>query len=101
MIDMMIEDKIGMTDIGIETLKITVLDIIDSETMITNLIAQEMVIHIDLMIVHSMDLEMLVPIRNVGLLLDPHPLVIIGVKVIVSHFHGGKKTLTASQKSKG
>ena len=101
MIDMMIEDKIGMKDIGIENLEITVLDIIDSETVIINLIAQEMAVHIDLMIVHSMDLEMLVPIHNIGPLLDPHPLVFVGVKIIVSHFCGGKKTLTASQKSKG
>ena len=101
MIDMMIEDKIGMTDIGIENLEITVLDIIDSETVIINLIAQEMAVHIDLMIVHSMDLKMPVPIHNIGPLLDPHPLVFVGVKIIVSHFCGGKKTLTASQKSKG
>ena len=101
MIDMMIEDKIGMTDIGIENLEITVLDIIDSETVIINLIAQEMAVHIDLIIVHSMDLEMLVPIHNIGPLLDPHPLVFIGVKLIVSHFCEGNKTLTASQKSKG
>ena len=57
MIDMMIEDKIGMTDIGIGNLEITVLDIIDSETIIINLITQEMAIHIDLMIIHSMDLR--------------------------------------------
>ena len=101
MIDMMIEDKSGMTDIGIENLKITVLDIIDSKTVIINLITQEMAIHIDLMIVHSMDLEMLVPIHNIGPLLDPQPLVFVGVKIIVSHFCRGKKTLTASQKSKG
>ena len=101
MIDMMIEDKIGMTDIGIKNLEITVLDIIGSETVIINLIAQEMAVHIDLMIVHSMDLKMLVPIHNIGPLLDPHPLVFVGVKIIVSHFCGGKKTLTASQKSKG
>ena len=101
MIDMMIEDKIGMTDIGIENLEITVLDIIDTQTMITNRITQEMAIHIDLMIIHSMDLEMLVPIHNIGPLLDPHPLVFVGVKLIVSHFCEGKKTLTASQKSKG
>ena len=86
MIDMMIEDKIGMTDIGIENLKITVLDIIDSKTMIINLIAQEMATPIDLMIFHSMDLEMSIPIHNIGPLLDPHPLVFIGVKIIVSHF---------------
>ena len=86
MIDMMIEDKIGMTDIGIENLEITVLDIIDSETVIINLITQEMAIHIDLMIVHSMDLGMLVPIHNIGPLLDLHPLVFVGVKIIVSHF---------------
>ena len=97
MIDMMIEDKIGMTDIGIENLEITVLDII----VIINLIAQEMAVHIDLMIIHSMDLEMLVPIHNIGPLLDPHTLVFVGVKIIVSHFCRGKKTLTASQKSKG
>ena len=101
MIDMMIEDKIGMTDIGIENLEITVLDIIDSETVIINLIAQEMATPIDLMIVHSMDLKRPVPIHNIGPLLDPHPLVFVGVKIIVSHFCGGKKTLTASQKSKG
>ena len=84
--DMMIEDKIGMTDIGIENLEITVLDIINSETVIINLIAQEMAVHIDLMIVHSMDLKMPVPIHNIGPLLDPHPLVFVGVKIIVSHF---------------
>ena len=39
MIHIMIEDKIGMTDIGIENLKITV--------------------------IHSMDLEILVPIHNI------------------------------------
>ena len=100
MIDMMIEDKIGMTDIGIENLEITVLDIIDSETVIINLIAQEMAVHIDLMIVHSMDLEMLVPTHNIGPLLDPHLLVFVGVKIIASHFCKGKKTLTVSQKSK-
>ena len=101
MIDMMIEDKIGMTDIGIENLEITVLDIINSETVIINLIAQEMATPIDLMIVHSMDLERPVPIHNIGPLLDPHPLVFVGVKIIVSHFCRGKKTLTGSQKSKG
>ena len=100
-IDMMIEDKIGMTDIGIENLEITVLDIIDSETVIINLITQEMTVHIDPMIVHSMDLEMLVLIHNIGPLLDLHPLVFVGMKLIVSHFCGGKKTLTASQKAKG
>ena len=100
-IDMMIEDKIGMTDIGIENLEITVLDIIDSETMIINLIAQEMTVHIDLTIVHSMDLKMLVPIHSIGPLLDLHPLVFIGMKLIVSHFCREKKTLTTSQKSKG
>ena len=93
MIDMMIEDIIGMTDIGIENLEITVLDIIDSETEIINLITQEMAVHIDLMIVHSMDLKMLVPVHNIGPLLDPHPLVFIGVKIIVSHFCGGKLKL--------
>ena len=101
MIDMMIEDKIGMIDIGIENLEITVPDIINSETVIINLITQEMAIHIDLTIVHSMDLEMLVLIHNIGPLLDPHPLVLIGVKIIVSHFCQGKKILTVSQKSKG
>ena len=101
MIEMMIEDKIGMTDIGIENLEITVLDIIDSKTVIINLVTQEIAAPIDLMIVHSMDLKMPVPIHDIGPLLDPHPLVFVGVKIIVSHCCEGKKTLTASQKSKG
>ena len=100
-IGMMIRGRVGMIDFKIEAidLETIVLDIIDNESVIINLIAQEMVSHIDLMIVHSIVLGMIAPIHNTSPLLDPHPQVFIGVK-IASHFCERKKILTISQNVK-
>ena len=101
-IGMMIGDRVGMIDFKIEAidLETTVLDIIGNESVNINLIVQEMVTHIDRMIVHSIVLGAIVPTHNTSPLLDPHPQVSVGVK-IASHFCGRKKILTISQKVKG